>query len=44
MYSTSFSLFKLGLGSAISVIMFLAVAAFTLLQWRFVGFGSSEEG
>ena len=43
MYSTSFSLFKLGLGSAISVIMFLAVAIFTLLQWRFVGFGSSEQ-
>jgi multiple sugar transport system permease protein len=43
MYSTSFSLFKLGLGSAISVIMFLAVAIFTLLQWRFVGFGSNEE-
>lgn len=44
MYSTSFSLFKLGYGSAISVVMFLVVALFTLLQWRLVGFGSAEEG
>lgn len=43
MYSTSFSLFKLGYGSAISVVMFLVVAVFTLLQWRLVGFGSAEE-
>ncbi|PKO19027.1 MAG: ABC transporter permease [Chloroflexi bacterium HGW-Chloroflexi-10] len=40
MYSTSFSLFKLGYGAAISVVMFLVVALFTLLQWRIVGFGS----
>ncbi|MEI7845202.1 MAG: sugar ABC transporter permease [Chloroflexota bacterium] len=43
MYSNSFSLFKLGYGSAISVVMFLVVALFTILQWRFVGFGSAEE-
>lgn len=43
MYSTSFSLFKLGYGSAISVVMFIVVALFTLLQWRLVGFGSAEE-
>lgn len=43
MYSNSFSLFKLGYGSAISVIMFLVVALFTLMQWRFVGLGSAEE-
>ncbi len=43
MYSTSFSAFKLGYGAAISVVMFIVVAAFTLLQWRFVGFGSAEE-
>lgn len=43
MYSTSFSAFKLGYGAAISVIMFIVVAVFTLMQWRFVGFGSAEE-
>lgn len=43
MYANSFSLFKLGLGAAISVVMFACVALFTLLQWRLVGFGSSEE-
>ena len=43
MYSNSFSLFKLGYGSAISVVMFLVVALFTIMQWRFVGFGSAEE-
>jgi multiple sugar transport system permease protein len=43
MYSNSFSLFKLGYGAAISVIMFVVIAVFTLLQWRFVGLGSTEE-
>jgi multiple sugar transport system permease protein len=43
MYSNSFSLFKLGYGAAISVIMFVVIAVFTLLQSRFVGFGSTEE-
>ncbi|MHB8194008.1 MAG: carbohydrate ABC transporter permease [Bellilinea sp.] len=43
MYLNSFSLFKLGYGAAISVVMFVVVAVFTLLQWRFVGFGSAEE-
>jgi len=43
MYTSSFSLFKLGYGSAISVIMFLIVALFTIFQWKFVGFGSAEE-
>ncbi len=43
MYSTSFSSFKLGYGAAISVVMFVVVAIFTLFQWRFVGFGSAEE-
>jgi multiple sugar transport system permease protein len=43
MYTNSFSLFKLGYGAAISVVMFVVVALFTLLQWRFVGFGSAEE-
>lgn len=44
MYLNSFSLFKLGYGAAISVVMFAVVALFTLMQWRFVGFGSAEEG
>lgn len=43
LYTTAFSQFKMGLGSAISVVIFLIIAAFTLLQWRFVGFGSAEE-
>ena len=43
MYTNSFSLFKLGFGAAISVVMFVTVALFTLLQWRFVGFGTNEE-
>ena len=43
MYLNSFSLFKLGYGAAISVVMFVVVAVFTLMQWRFVGFGSAEE-
>ena len=43
MYSNSFTLFKLGYGSAISVIMFVIVALFTIFQWRLVGFGSNEE-
>jgi ABC-type sugar transport system permease subunit len=43
MYTISFTQFKMGLGSAISVIMFITIAIFTLLQWRFVGLGSSEE-
>lgn len=43
MYSNAFSLFKLGYGAAISVIMFTVVALFTILQWRIVGFGSAEE-
>lgn len=43
MYSNSFTLFKLGYGSAISVVMFGVVALFTALQWRLVGFGTAEE-
>ncbi len=43
LFTTAFSQGKMGLGSAISIVMFLVIAAFTLLQWRFVGFGSSEE-
>ncbi len=43
MYSNSFNLFKMGYGSAISVIMFAIVAIFTLFQWRLIGFGTNEE-
>lgn len=43
MYSNSFNLFKLGYGSAISVIMFVIVAVFTIFQWRMIGFGTNEE-
>ncbi len=43
LYTTAFSLSKMGLGAAISVVMFLVIAIFTLLQWRFVGFGAAEE-
>jgi multiple sugar transport system permease protein len=41
MYTTAFSLFKMGYGSTISVVMFIVIAIFTLFQWRFVGFGST---
>ena len=43
LYTTAFGQFKMGLGSAISVAIFLVIALFTLLQWRFVGFGTAEE-
>ena len=43
LYTIAFSQFRMGMGAAISVVMFLAIALFTLLQWRFVGLGSSEE-
>jgi multiple sugar transport system permease protein len=42
MYLNAFSFFKMGYGAAISVVMFLVIAAFTVLQWRFVGFGRGE--
>ena len=42
MYNNAFTFFKMGYGAAISVVMFIVIAIFTLLQWRFVGFGGSE--
>jgi multiple sugar transport system permease protein len=42
MYLNAFSFFKMGYGAAISVVMFVVIAIFTLLQWRLVGFGRSE--
>jgi multiple sugar transport system permease protein len=43
MYTNAFSFFKMGVGAAIAVVMFIIVALFTALQWRFAGFGSSED-
>jgi len=43
LYSDAFTLFKMGDGSAIAVVTLVIVAAMTLLQWRLVGFGGSEE-
>lgn len=43
LYTIAFSQFRMGLGAAISIVMFVAIAIFTLLQWRFVGLGSSAE-
>lgn len=44
LYSTAFGQqFRMGLGAAISLVMFVMIAVFTLLQWRFVGLGSAEE-
>ncbi len=38
MYINAFKFFKMGYGSAISVVIFVIIAIMTLLQWRFVGF------
>jgi multiple sugar transport system permease protein len=43
LYSDAFTLFKMGDGSAIAVVTLVIVAVMTLLQWRLVGFGGSEE-
>lgn len=43
LYTTAFGQFKMGLGAALSLVMFLVIALFTLLQWRFVGLGTAEE-
>lgn len=43
LYTNAFSFLKMGFGAAIAVVMFVIVAVFTVLQWRFVGFGMSEE-
>jgi multiple sugar transport system permease protein len=41
-YTSAFSFFKLSLGATMSVVMLLIVATITVLQWRFIGFGTSE--
>jgi multiple sugar transport system permease protein len=43
LYTDAFTLFKMGTGSAISVVTLVIVASLTLLQWRTVGFGKNEE-
>ncbi len=43
LYTDAFTLFKMGNGSAIAVVTLVIVASLTLLQWRTVGFGQSEE-
>ncbi len=43
LYTDAFTLFKMGSGSAIAVVTLLIVASITLVQWRTVGFGASEE-
>lgn len=43
MYNNAFTFLKMGYGSAISVVIFIIIAILTILQWRFVGFGSLEE-
>lgn len=43
LYTDAFTLFKMGKGAAISVIVFLVILIITLIQWRLVGFGSYED-
>jgi multiple sugar transport system permease protein len=42
LYTSAFSFFKMDLGATISVIMLLIIATITIIQWRFIGFGTSE--
>lgn len=42
LYTSALSFFKLGLGATMSVVMLLIVATITILQWRFIGFGTGE--
>jgi len=43
LYTDAFTLFKMGKGAAISVIIFLIIMVITLIQGRLVGFGSNED-
>ena len=43
LYTDAFTLFKMGKGAAISVVIFLIILVITLIQWRLVGFGSYED-
>lgn len=42
LYTSAFSFFKMSYGATISVIVLIVIATFTILQWRLVGFGTSE--
>jgi multiple sugar transport system permease protein len=41
LYTDAFSLFKMGKGAAISIVMLCITAFMTTIQWRLVGFGST---
>ncbi|HAF61461.1 MAG TPA: ABC transporter permease [Anaerolineaceae bacterium] len=43
LYTDAFTLFKMGKGSAISVIIFVIIMVITIIQWRLVGFGTNED-
>lgn len=43
MYNNAFSFLKMGYGATISVVIFIVIAILTILQWRFVGFGSLDQ-
>lgn len=43
LYRDAFTLFKMGTGAATAALTLVIISAITLLQWRFVGFGSLEE-
>ncbi len=43
LYTDAFTLFKMGKGAAISVVIFVIILAITLIQWRLVGFGYYED-
>ena len=43
LYTDAFTLFKMGKGAAISVVIFLIILVITLIQWKLVGFGSYED-
>jgi multiple sugar transport system permease protein len=42
LYTSAFSFFKMDLGATISVVMLIIIAVITILQWRFIGFGTGE--
>jgi multiple sugar transport system permease protein len=43
LYSDAFSLFKMGISSALAVIILIITASITVFQWRVIGFGSYRE-
>jgi multiple sugar transport system permease protein len=43
LYSDAFTLFKMGISSALAVIILIITASITIFQWRVVGLGSFDE-